>query len=153
MTRCRLIALIVLLAHCAGCGVEQQAQAVADSEKAIQALVPRQNIDTGTRIEFSKMAVRKFREADVPQGYVPASGFKAVEGRAIKQSLAGGAALTYDALSAFAMQAEIDTLEAEIQERRKAIEELAGCVERCNAKFAELVARFSPPVPAEITTE
>ena len=114
MTCSRVIALTVLLALCAGCDVERQADAVADSEQAIKALVPRQDIDPGTRIEFSKMAVRKLRGADVPAGYVPASDFKAVEGRAINRPLASGAALTYDALSAFAMQAEIDSLEAEI---------------------------------------
>ena len=136
-----LVVLIALLVAVVGCEEQRRVETTADSEQQIKAIVPRHDIGPGTRIEKSNMAVRRFREVDLPADYVPASGLKSVEHKAINRALEGGAALTYDAVSAFAMQAEIDSLEAEIEERRKAIEALTKCVERCDAKFSELTGR------------
>jgi hypothetical protein len=142
MTRPGVIALIVMAALSTGCDVQREAETAAAEEKKIHAVVPRDDIVPGTRIGSSNMAIRGFHEADLPNGYVPPSGFRSVENKAINRPVTGGAPLTYDAVSDFAMQAEIEWLEAEIEQRRDAIEQLEGCTEPCVAKFDEIVERL-----------
>lgn len=65
----------------------------------VLAVVPKDDIDAGTRITASNMAERPFSQDDLPVGYVPPRDFVSIHNGTVNRAFASGEALVYADIS------------------------------------------------------